>query len=317
MTDNTSMGSAFALATGQDDETNLDAVAAYYFGQPMGKTEPLEMDAPIEVQRITKMGQYYSSLNIGNNPMDKWTVSSKITNGLPLFWMFGKATHTTPNTKQTITNFTNTEGRKPRIKLWSRDGDNTKMAYGACVSNLIWRFDEKGISQIYSGKACKHETVAYASNTPSAITHPGTKPAMFDRFDSLKWNNNSIPNMKFVEFKAAQELLTTLHETGGYYSDLDESTPIDIDVNIGFTANDVNLLADYDAKTKRTIVWKMLKPDGSGDYFEITLANSYCYLMTKLIARGEILGYTAHFTCENVSGVVQDTIADTFYTIPT
>ena len=310
-------------ATGYDDETSLNSAASFLFGYKLRNAEILNVGYNIQYHEAAKMGQWYPEVSSGNFTIDNAVATFIPANGI-IFWdMYGKATHTIADQKQTVTNMTTTEGQKTKKKAFQQwDATAQKVDLYGLVTNRISLQIARGspLQATQTMIGCK---VSDSSATPNTATLPddvSNDPVTgaFTNLDSWTWNSNTMEKPSRFQMIAQQELIPYMKGTDSYYVQASEHNPI----VTGFTAlvvgdtNYSNLKTDYYAGTKRTMTWKMVKPT-STRYFEVTASNTLCHSIQPIRNPGEPFTYTANFTCENVSIEIQDYLDDDWYTIKT
>ena len=315
-------------ATGYDDETTLDGVACYLFGEKAQKQEVTNVNYKLQMHEAHKMGQFYPTVTAGNRTIDQMISTFYPVNGI-LFWdMYGKATHTVADTTQTIVNMTTTEGQKSKKKAFQQwDADRAVDLFGLVTSRIKLEYGAQGsltAQQTFMG--CKN---AASSATPNAATLPDDSSnnpvtGVFNVFDSWTWNSTPMEKPISFAMEAQQSLTPYMKGGGSYYAEISEHNPVVTGFVAGVSGTtglgavgDTELWDDMWAGTKRTLTWKMLKGTDVTQNFEVTATNTLCHSLNPIRNSGEPLGWTGIFTCENVSIVVTDSVDDDFYTIKT
>jgi len=309
---------------GPTDESTLVGQTTYKWLQkkPPGD-EWLDASLMVEVGQQEKVALTYPTLSTGNYPADRVVNNGLLINGMPFFAMYGKATHTTANTKQTVTNFTTTEGRKPRYHNAQKIGSlDAHVIYSVLYHDLTldWTLGSPVLCELV-GKGYKHETTSGTMPTPS---YPGSVSSVFDYCEHFKWgadaSETAVSGVKGVQLRASQGVVAVLGDDG-YYVTISEFAPIFTVMTVAFTGEDSGIWDDAHGLTQRSLLWKMGKSSaesGNTHYFEVDSngATAICNQLVPVKQTGNVILWNAVFTLQNPSIVIQDYVNDTFYTIP-
>lgn len=312
-------------ATGYNDETSLNGVASYLFGYKLKGAEILDVSVNVDINESTKMGQWYKTNSKGNFRLDNAIARYVPVNGI-MFWdMYGKATHTVADQKQTVTNMTTTEGQKPKKKAFHQWDASVQKAdlFGLVTTRLQLDFAEGNplvCTQTMMG--CKFDFASSATpNTPTLPDDSSNNEVTgaFTNFHSWTWNSTTMEKPKRFKMESQQEMIPYMKGTSTYYVDMSPQNPI----RTGFvtavegTTGYTDLRDDMLAGTERTLTWKQQKVS-STKYFEVTASNTLCHSINALAREpGKPFAYTAVFTCESLSVEIQDYLDDDWYTIKT
>jgi hypothetical protein len=317
MVDSTTVVEGFKQATAPGDVDSLESQALFSWGLRKGVEYITDMVNTVNCQQIEAGNQWYPTNVAGNAPADKVTVSFHPTNGIPFYALYGKATHTTADTKQTITNLDS--GRKPRYKCAETLGAlSPHVVHGVVFHDGSFRWEKGGfLSLNMTGKGQKWEKVAYALSTPTMPTHASNSyPSdAFTVQDYFSWNSSNLVSSIMTEMKVSQTLATSMGSSG-YYDAISDSSPIFTLFNIIYRTAESGVWDDFHAHTKRTLVWKMSKSASSTHYFTVTAANSLIVNCIPIKNFGEVIGFSAQILCENPTIVCQDYVDDDRFAIP-
>lgn len=305
-------------------ETSLNAVQTYKFGGriPAG-SEVLDISLQVEVNASEILGQTYPDIAAGNYPVNQIKESATLVNLIPIYGMYGKAAHTIANQKQTITNFGVTEGIKPHYSYAEEIGSlKGKFVHGVMKHDLALNYVMGSIVTYDAlSKGKKQDLQTWEPTTP---IFPSGISSEFDVFNHFKWGADgseaALDGMLSVQLRGTQNVITTISDEG-YFKTVTGWAPIFTGFNISFSKENSALYEDAYARTKRSILWKMSKSSaesGNSHWFEFDTvgATALCNSLTAIKKSGNIIGWNAIFTCEDITCVGQDYVADTFYAIP-
>ena len=103
-------------SSGADEDTLVGQNLYKFFAIDEEGLALTDMPFNGQVDAGNVMGQSYPNIDPGNLPQNVINHQGLLVNGVPIFGMLGKATHTINNQKQTITNFTTSEPSAPILK---------------------------------------------------------------------------------------------------------------------------------------------------------------------------------------------------------
>jgi len=314
---------AFEQALTETDESTLVGQSIYKFGTPIQDRNP-GIDAPfaMDVNESEKMGLTYSELSAGNYPMDNVRVVTNLINGVGIYGMYGKATHTVANTTQTVTNFTTTEKVKPRYTCVEKIGSlYPHVIHGVLFHDMeLSMIPGEVMIQTLTGKGCKHHIPDWELQTP---TYPSSLSSPYNILDysNCKWgadgSETAFNNIVSVNIHATHKKVTSYTGDDGYYLHNDEWSPIKTVVALGLKKEEQSLMSDAYAGTLRSLTLKFMNGLGYSITFDSAGNTALCHGLASVKKLGEIIGYNALFTVQNPTWTITDHVADTFYAIPT
>jgi hypothetical protein len=296
--------------------TSLNAVASYLPGGSVDFDPHYNVSIERQAIKCTKMGQYYGTWAAGNLFVNSIQCTSLLVNEIPFFAHYGKCTHTTPNTKQTIVPYTTTEGRKPRYKICEGVGAMRHDIFGVMYNDLALSFEgnAKPILCVEQGMGCKSQV---STAVPTTAIYPSSIGTTYDTFVSCTWNGSALVTPQKWSFRSRHDIYTRLEAGQAWYEDLHEGDPMTGYFTVPFMGEESGLLADFDAGTTRTLTWKMQKGGDATKYFEVTCASALINAL-PLIREGNVVGGgVANIKVGAVSAVFQSGLNDSFTTIPT
>jgi hypothetical protein len=259
------------------------------------------------INEIKQAGAYSQTYSKGNFVNDRMSASFFLVNGLPLYWMVGKSVTTTY--VHALTNFT--EGRKPRISVFT-EGDYRKyQALGNCMMglDLEWEIGMPGILATCSWKGMTHGT---STATPTA-TYPSSIQTPFNQFDKFLWNTVEY---KIVGFRCqTSQSLSALIGDSGYYQEISEFSPIVRVWSIVFKDGEdvTDIITDQQAGTGRAIWCGMKKADNVNDYLTLYNTPAYCIDIRETRIQDQPTRYEAVFVASVIADDVKDSVANSFY----
>jgi hypothetical protein len=315
---------SFIQATSESDETSVDSVQAYLFGKiPDSKEQPVHTPINTTIKKIEKLGQFYKSYEVQSNLANDIQIPFYLVNGLPFYWVMGKATHTTPDTKQTIGIFDVTNAIKPRLSCIQGLDTSTPsnhVIYGSMIHNLTLHHEPgKFTSCILQAMGCKHEL---STDTPTTPIYPSSKSGLFDVFNHLKWGADgseaTLSSVLTVDLGIAQSGVSGYEQGAGYYENLTHLNPIEAHINFTLYGTNNTILADAIAGTKRSLLFKISDSSDLNRYIELDSngATAIVESIVEIRKIDEIIAYNIGVLLENPVITVQDYLDDDFYSIP-
>lgn len=294
--------------TDESDETDFGAEANYYLGTNTEHNRIWKMDPSIQYNKVEKAGQLFFDLEVGNSPLDNVTGRCNLVNGIPFYLFYGKATHTTPDSVQTIVNATTSETRK-RLHILKDIGSCIREAFGVVILGYEWNWKiGQAVGIQLDGKGCKHQRKA--SHTLLATTFPSGISTEFIVPGTMTWNSEALDIKQITCGANLSKVSTSMHPSGYYRNIVENSTQLTI-FTLYFSTTSTNVDADFAAKTARTLVIQMKKADGN--YFTYTCPNARIISLIATDTIGTVHTWMAIVWCENVSIEVKDDVDDSFY----
>lgn len=298
----------------EDDETSVNAATVYKFGHSDSRVLTMPFQIGTHETNVNSATYYSNSVSTYfNSPQAKFTM----VNGIPFRWMYGKCTNVITDQQRTITNFTATEGWKPRLTI-GKDYDSTlnkDIQFGTLVDGMT--LDWSAGKALECTLGFKGLTRGLYNQTPATPIYPSNIGSLYNILTYLKWNDEAIDGIKNIQYKVDSAVQTFLGSNGMFVK-LNDFVPIKTEMS--FYTKDVgaNLLADARAGTKRQVKWKMSKGLDPNSYFEVDsgAANVLCTVHNADDSIQDILGWNVSLKFENVSIDVNDYVDSDFYTRP-
>lgn len=312
---------AWAQATSEDDVTSLNSANVYQFGKPIQSMDtPLKMGYNETIQEKESMGQFYPDLSAGNYPLNDINANFQLVNGLPFYWMLGKAAHTTADTKQTISIFDVTQGIKPVFKVVKKYATKPHEAYGVCWGSLQMHHKIGDMAVVLMrGMGCKHELTSSTISTP---TYPSSQSAGYDLLKHIKWGSDGseavLSKLVAADFGFSQNNQGYI-AANKYYDHINHLNPITSLVNLAIAETNDTLLESVFAQTASSFLYKMGCSKNSNKYIEIDSngATARFITMSPITLLNDIIGYNVVLRLQNPTVIAQDYVNDDFYEIPT
>lgn len=317
----------FEQSLTQNDESSPHGLATYKWGgtPPAGLTVG-NIPANREIDAGNVMGLSYPTIAAGNFPQRVVQHHGTLVNLVPVYGMLGKAAHTIANQKQTITNFTTTQATKPFYLNGEKIGSlDRKYVYNCMIRDLAIDYITGGVvtfNQLSIGKKVEINNAI----VPTAPIFPSSIDSEFDVFTHFKWgvdgSEAAVDKITSIQCRMTQGNPITTNADEGYLKTISPWDPIYTGFVVQFREENAALYADQHTGTKRSILWKMAKSaaeSGNTHNFEFDTvgASAICNSLVPVKNKGQVVSWTAVFTCADITCVGQDYVADTFYTIPT
>ncbi len=313
----------FEQASSGADETTLVGQNLYkLFGVDDQGLAIGDMPLNVEVDAGNVMGQSYPDIEPGNYPQNVINHQGNLINGIPIFGMLGKATPTIANQKQTITNFTTSEATKPFYAIAEKIGSlKPKVSHGAMIRDLALTYRTGGFvtaSMLSSGR--KTHTPDWSLNTP---TFPSGISSSFNVFEHFKigvdGSEAAVPTIESIQCRMTQGNPISTIADEGYTKEISPWDSIFAGFVITFKDPNEYLWENSILRTKFSVLWKMSKSEaesGNSHWFEFDTvgATAFCNGLSLVKRKGNVTNWTAIITCSNITCVMQDYVANTFYT---
>lgn len=288
-------------------ENTLDAMFQFGLLQEGNARRIVEYNNPVTMNEIAQAGVYNQTFTAGNKPNDRLTAAFFLVNGIPIYWMLGKST--TADLIHTLSNFT--EGRKPRISVFTEGDYRLYQALGNCMMALDIEFvlGSPGLYAQCSWKGMSHGT---SVATPTA-TFPSSQQKPYNQFDAFNWNSTEYGIVGFsVKYGQA---LSTLIGDSGFYQEISEFAPITRAWQVVFKeGTDVTaIIADQQASTARAISAKVMQADDNTKYITFASPTAYCIDIRETRIQGQPARYEAVFVNTTCADLAKDGVADSFY----
>lgn len=316
---------SFIQATAEDDVTSIAAVQAYLFGLiPDSLEPPLHIPFNVNLEKNSKEGQYYHDINAQNYPANSIQAMFLLVNGLPFYWLMGKATHTITDQKQTISVFDITNAIKPRLKCINQLDESTPgnhVVHGTLFHTLTLHHEPGSITSIVlEGIGCKQEFVSDAPTTP---VFPSSVKGLFDVFNYLKWGSDGseaeLDAVLSVDFGIAQVDVAGFEQGQGYYENITHLKPLEFHINFTLLNTNTAFLTTTFSRTAKSLLFKISDSTNQNRYIEID-SNGETAIVESIVPIKNInktIAYNVAVVLKNPIITVQDYVDDAFYEIPT
>lgn len=304
--------------------TSLDSADIYLYGKRVSDTRILSIGLGVEGIQLEDSSKSYITTVAGNKILSKVSARFHPTNGIPTWLQNGKATHTTADTKQTITSW-DVGTSKPTDSIYVKKGSLYPfIGYGVIYTDnlLTWRPKEGWIQEI-TGLGRKNEIANITANTPTMPTHASnTNPSdIFNVLSYFNWNSEAASIVDYVEIRQAHRTMPPSVHDDGYYNDISETQGILSTVSMvchGIGGANDAIHTDYHAKTKRTLTLKGAKSTNSDHWFTFSSGTNeaLCIQCDDMWSVGNVVYWTNTFLMDQATWVYQDYVDDDHYTIP-
>lgn len=270
------------------------------------------------VNSVERLGYTYPENYTGNYPADAINVNGLLVNGVPFMAQYGKVTHGIEDQQHTVTNFTTTEGVKPRYHCISKISSMyPHVTYGVLFHDLSVLLVNTGDPMVFSqtGKGMKHELT---NVTITAPIFPDSESKPFNILEHLKWGTDgseaALDNIISVELRAVQAVKPIIGDDG-YYVHINDWIPIFTGISVGLKNENSTLRTDVHARSKKSLLWKVLKGSDTSRYFEVDSngATAICQSHTPIKKKGDVIAWNAVFMLENPTITIDDDLTDERY----
>jgi len=297
--------------TGLPWDTDPTMTALYKFGYlPANNSSIINKSDKILAERIRQVGQYSTSIHTGNKPNGDISMNFGMINGLPIYWMLGKATEAAG--VFTISNLDGTT-RKKRLGLRQEiDGKNFHN-YGVTVNRLSLSYVNSMLWADMSAMGMKDELSVAASVTP---TWPSDVGNAYNVLTAMTWDGVDLKPVTF-RTEMSQSLSPFMGEDG-YYTEISEFSPIEVMHAMQFLGSEAEaagMVEDFVAKSEKTFTWTVSKAQDATKYITCTGTG---VLIDQDILKGYGLEtfYTYAIWCSSLTFTVVDGLnKTTFYGI--
>ena len=167
-------------------EETTPIVNLYEIGRKIDKKPIVEFGITEDVVKRELMGQYYHTLEAGNQNMDHVSLNFHPINLRYLEWHYGKRSANTGN--RTIRHMDGTL-RKLRWTIWKKVNNEERHCHGIVSNNLNTIWGKKGLEITQSGKGMTHN--ADDGYTPT-ITFEGTIKDIYNHCSLCSWGGGNL-----------------------------------------------------------------------------------------------------------------------------
>lgn len=281
----------------------------YYFGanreDHIAPLDGLFPDQEINEQEI--YGQYFPNLSTGTNPASKLSAKFVPVNGLPFYWMLGKAVDSGGN----VTTITPMDGTaaKQRLSWWSETETIDKYVDGVVIGTLDLAYEMNRLGMNLTGMGLTH---GLAASEPDTKTYPSNISSIYDVWNDGEWNSSDIQILR-CNARFTQKLTGFPAAAGDVNGQISEFSTILSAWNVQMTATSgASLEADFRAGTARNFYSKWIKGKDSDKYIAIT---QNCLIKQLIPTRifGNATLYSAVLVGASPSVAVKDGVAISFY----
>jgi len=266
-------------ATGVPWATDPDMAALYKFGYlPQSNSSILNRSDNINAQRISQVGVYNNTIHMGGRANDDFSASFGMINGIPLYWMLGKAEEAAD-----VFTISTMDGsaRKPRIGTRQEIDNKNYDTYGLAASRLTLGFGNNMLWSDMSFMGCVDKLDV--ATTPT-YTLPSSVGKPFNHLYSMTWDGASLYPIAFRT--EMNQGLVGFRDEDGENEEISEFSEISCSHAMQFKASEVEaagMVEDYRAKSKKTFTWTVKK---AGDTDKYVTCTGDGYLIDQEIVKG-------------------------------
>jgi len=264
----------------------------------------------VNASYVKQVGNYDTSIHMGNTPNDGISINSGLINGIPLYWMLGKATESAG-----VFTISNLDGsaRKPRIGIRQEIDARYYENYGVTASNLTLSYANNALWSNMNAIGMKNELSTDTSPSYGYISDVLTP---FNVLTNMTWDNGvgTPVELKPTTFKTQmRQNLSPFMGEDGYYEEISEFAPIEAMHAMQFLGSEAEaagMIADFHAKTSGTFTWKVKKASNPEHYIECTGTGNLID-ETSVHGRGLETYYNFAIWCTSLSFEVKDGVDKT------
>jgi len=275
---------------------------------PADNSAIIKRSDKVMAERVKQVGLYDTAIHMGNNPNNDISGSFGMINGLPLYWMLGRAE--TSGDGVLISNM-NGNARKPRIATRQEIDGIDYHTYGLTMSRLSLQYNNNMLWANCSWMGMKDELPAAIS--PS-YAYPSNVRTPYNVLSHMTWDGGELKPTSFAT-EMSQNLTGFMGENG-YYDEISEFAPILPTAGIQFLGSEAEaatMQADFEAKLPKVFSWTVNKASCSTDLITCTGTG---YLVDQASVKGYGLEtyYMYSIWCTSLTFTVVDGLTrSTFY----
>ena len=292
-----------------EDAGNTDLAVLYRIGKPIKGKPIIDYTLTEDIVSRDVMGQYYPSLEAGNQTVEQIRLNFYPVNANFLYWMLGKRSAAVGNAR-TIQNMDGTSGGiggttgfKPRLALWKQTNNSKRHVYG-CVfgsMNLAWGNANNGMQVSMQGIGMSNGTDTF---TPT-ITYLQSESDLWTHVDAMTWDSGDL-----TPYGLTLQTQQSLDSNVGYTGTIDNVNEFSSIIGeyklICSAANGESLLVDYNAKAAKDFAWTVKKAADSTQYITFTTTNARIGTLIKQEVLNEEPIYTIGIKIQNLVCTVTD-----------
>lgn len=294
--------------TGLPWDTDPTMTSLYNFGYyPPDNSAIINKSEKYNAERIQQIGQYNTSINLGNKPNRDMPGNFGLINGLPIYWMLGKVSDS--GGVKTISVLDGT-ARKPRLGIRQEIDSINYQTYMCTMHRLALDWTDNLLWGSPSWMAGKH--IRESVITPS-YSYPSNLANKFDVLTAMTWNSNSVRPTTF--HSEMNQALTPLPGADGYDVEISEFTPVTAYNAMQFLGNEAEnagMIDDFDNGTTREFSWTVKQSADQTRYITYT-GNGYLIDKDSTKGNGIQTFYNFNIWMTSLQFTVNDGLANALY----